>query len=40
MSDKDMLNTKGLVTVNEHKKVGWILIKIENWDNKNEKRQS
>ena len=35
-----MLNTKGLVGLTEHEKVGWRLIKVENWDNKNYKRQT
>ena len=40
MSDKDMLITKGLVTLDEHGKVDWRLIKVENWDNKNYKRRT
>ena len=35
-----MFNTKGLVALIEHHKVGWRLIKVENWDNKNYKRQT
>ena len=33
-----MLNIKDLVALTEHQKVGWILIKLKNWDNKNYKR--
>ena len=32
-----MLNTKGLVGLTEHEKVGWRLIKVENWDNKRDR---
>ena len=38
ISDEDMLNTRGLVPLTEHQKVGWRLIKVANWDNKNYKR--
>ena len=38
ISDEDMLNTRGLVPLTDHQKVGWRLIKVENWDNKNYKR--
>ena len=34
MSDEDMLNRKGLVTLTEHQQVDWRLIKVENCDNK------
>ena len=30
-----MLNTMGLVALTENQWVGWRLIKVENWDNKN-----
>ena len=35
-----MLNRKGLVALTEHQKVGRRLIKAENCDNKNYKRQT
>ena len=35
-----MLNTKGLVALTEHKKFGWRWANLENWDNKNYKRQT
>ena len=35
-----MLNTKGLVALTEHQRVGRWLIRAENWDNKNYKRQT
>ena len=35
-----MLNIKGLVAVTERQKVRWKLIKVDNWDNKNYKRQA
>ena len=34
------LNTKGLVALTGHKNVGWRFIKVENWNNKNWKRQT
>ena len=40
ISDEDMLNTKGLVGLTEHEKVGWRWSKVENWDNKIYKRQT
>ena len=30
-----MLNTKDLVALTEHQRVGWRLINVENWVNKN-----
>ena len=30
-----MLNAKGLVALTENQQVGWRLIKVENYDNKN-----
>ena len=30
---KDMLNTKGLVILTEYQQVGWRLVKVENYDN-------
>ena len=35
-----MLNTEDLVSLTEHQLVGWKLIKVENWDNKNYKRHT
>ena len=35
-----MLNRKGLVALIEHQQVSWRLIKVENWDNKNDKRHT
>ena len=35
-----MLNTKGLVALTEHQKVRWRLIKVENCNNTNYKRQT
>ena len=35
-----MLNTKDLVALTEHQQVGWRLITVENWDNKNYKRHT
>ena len=35
-----MFNTEGLVALTEHQKVGWRLIKVENWNNTNYKRQA
>ena len=35
-----MLDPKGLVALTEHQQVGWRLIKVENWDNKNYKRNT
>ena len=35
---EDTLNTKGLVTLTEYQQMGWRLIKVGNWDNKNYKR--
>ena len=32
-----MLNTEDLGALTEHQLVGWKLIKVENWDNKNYK---
>ena len=32
------ISPKGLVALTEYQKVGWRLIKVENWDNKNDKR--
>ena len=36
----DMLNTKGLVTLNEYQQVGWGLIKVESCDKKNYQRHT
>ena len=33
-----MLNTKSLVALTEHQQVSWRLIKVENWENKDYKR--
>ena len=35
-----MLNTKDLVALTEYQQVGWRLIKVENYDNKNYKRHT
>ena len=40
LSVKDVLNTKSLVTLTEYQQVGWRLIKLENYNNKNYQRHT
>ena len=35
-----MLNTKSLVLLTEHQKVGWRLTEVEKWDNENYQRKT